>query len=137
MNMRTTAMLTACLLLVQIVAACSIWDRKDKDLPENRNVKVVIFPVRVLTIEDVVCTQEFENLRISGTANNISPIALLNLRIRMEVFMAGDDEPRKEFFITGAPSPFHPGTWADFEFSEIVDRPVAYVELHPFWGDSD
>jgi len=137
MNMRKTAILAICLLIAQSAVACSTWDRKDENLPENRSVKTVIFPVLVLTFEDVVCTQEFENLRISGTVNNISPIALLDLRIQMEVFMAGDDDPRKKFFITDAPSPFYPGTSADFAFAEIVDRPVAYVELHPFWGDSN
>ena len=137
MNMRKTAIFAICLLIAQSVVACSMWDRKNEDLPENRKVKTVIFPVRVLTFEDVVCTQELENLHISGTVNNISPIALTNLRIQMEVFMSGDDDPRKKFFITGAPSPFNPGTSTEFTFSEIVDRPVAYVELHPFWGDSD
>ena len=136
LNMRRLGLLMVLLALVHVVMACALWDRKNEDLPENRKVKAVVFPVRVLTFENLTCTQEFENLTISGTVLNISPISLKNLRIQVEVFMAGDDEPREKFFITGAPSPFLPDTSADFTFSETVDRPVAYVELHAFWGDS-
>lgn len=132
---RRLGLLILLLALVHVVMACSLWDRKNKDLPEKRKVKTVVFPVRVLKFENLTCTQQFENLEFSGTVINISPISLLNLRIQVEVFMAGEDDPRERFFITGAPSPFLPDTSADFTFSETVDKPVASVELHAFWGD--
>jgi hypothetical protein len=126
-----------CLLVLQLSVACALWDRKNEDLPEDREVKVIIFPVRVLEFEDVTCTQKLENISISGTVSNISPIPLVNLRIEMEVFLAGDDEPRETFLITGAPSPFEPDMTTDFHYSEIVERPVAFVQLHAYWGDTD
>jgi hypothetical protein len=122
--------------VLQLSVACALWDRKNEDLPEDRKVKVIIFPVRVLEFEDVTCTQKLENISISGTVNNISPVPLVNLRIEMEVFLAGDDEPRETFLITGAPSPFEPDMATDFHYSEFVERPVAFVQLHAYWGDT-
>ncbi len=136
-NARRFGLLMFLLAIVCVVMACSLWDRKNKDLPENRKVKTVVFPVRVLTFENLTCMQESDKLTLSGTVINISPISLTDLRIQVEVFMAGDDEPREKFFITGAPSPFPPESSANFAFSETVDRPVAHVELHAFWGDPD
>jgi hypothetical protein len=136
MNSQRLLLFILLLLIVQLAAACALWDRKNEDLPEDRRVRVVVFPVRVLELDDVTCTQKFESLEIAGTVKNISPISLLNVRIQAEVFLAGDDEPREEYLIEGAPSPLYPGMSADFVYTEIVERPVAYVELHMLWGDA-
>lgn len=134
MNKRRFIVFIICILFSQLAAGCSMWDRKNKDLPEARRVKVIVFPVRWLSVESVNCRQEYEDLELSGTLKNVSPIPLLNVRVRVDVFLA--NETKERFVVSIPESPLEPAFSSEFKLSTTVDQPVSHVELHSIWKTS-
>jgi hypothetical protein len=109
-----------------------MFDWKDESLPEGRKVKTIMFPVRHLTSSDIESRQEYENVTLSGTISNASPYTLTGVRMDVILFFAGDVAARK-IAIETLPSTLTPSDSATFELTEIVEDPVARIELHPVW----
>ena len=132
MNARTAALVAFTILMAQLVCGCALFDSKNEDLPQQRRVRTVLFPVRHLEITNLDCTQEYENMKLSGSIRNVSPYALSNVRIQVVTFFAGEARSTN-YVITISPSPLWSGQAFPFSFETTVENPIALVELHPEW----
>jgi hypothetical protein len=117
------------LLLAQVYAGCSTTD---ENLPAARRVKVIPFPVQALQFREVLCTQEYEKLTLSGSVKNVSLAPVTKMQIRAEVFYAG--QPRSErFSLPVQPPLLQPNESGTFELNGEVSQPISLVELHAYW----
>lgn len=122
----------AAVLTAQFVFGCALFNWRNEDLPAGRNVKTIVFPVRLLKYSKISCTQEYENVELSGTLINGSPYTLPNVGVQTTIFFAGET-PTREFILSTTPSTLLPSDTATFTLTAIVDDPVARVELHAVW----
>ena len=87
MNARTAALIAFAILMAQLVSGCAGTDTKNENLPQLRRVRTVLFPVRHLKIANVGCTQESENMNLSGSIRIKYPapfdVGILRMRSRV------------------------------------------------------
>ena len=132
MKQRRLFLLMATLLCAQFILGCNPFNRRDESLPEGRNVKTVMFPVRHLRYSDITSRQEYEDVTLSGTVTNTSPYTLTGVHMKVILFFAGDSSARKVAIGT-MPSTLAPSDSATFKMTAEVEDPVARIELHPAW----
>ena len=156
MKTRRLFFLVATLLSAQLVFGCSMFDKNDA-LPEGRNVKTVTFPVRHLKYADIKCRQEYENVELSGTITNSSPYELTDVGANIIIFFAENEVPHKitglapltspfpsgstgkvrKISVPATPSVLLPSDTATFKMNAEVEEPVARIEIHGVWIQSD
>jgi len=130
MKTRAITIVVVCLLAIQIAAGCRTTD--ERNLPEDRRVKTVTFPVRPLKFADVRCVQQLEQMELSGALVNTSGSPLSRVRLEVEVFFAQEHYGTK-FNVPVTPSLLQPGQLGTFKLVGDVDKPVSHVEMHARW----
>jgi len=136
MKYRRWLLFLALLLVVQFLSGCSVFDRKNEELPENREVKHVIFPVKHFEYSEIECIQEYENVSVSGILTNVSPYTLTNVGVDVKILFAGDADPNM-FTLPAIPSAVFPDETATFSIDVIVEDPAAIIELHAVWEQDE
>jgi hypothetical protein len=131
---RKTWILLVVLIASSLLIGCP-WRNRKGELPTGRRAKVVVFPVRHLKFENLRCEQELEQLELSGSLQNVSPYPLSNVRLRIDIFFAGDPAKAdiETLVLQIERSPLEPSEWAHFSVSETVKHPVAHAEIRAFW----
>lgn len=130
MGLRKWAFIMITLMIAQIGVGCSTFGEK-VELPEGRNVKVVVFPVRPLKYFDLECRQELESFSLTGAIKNVSPSTIGNVNVRAIIIFA--NEGPTEAFDIPLYRPLRPGEMADILLSGEVTLPIALIELHTQW----
>jgi hypothetical protein len=131
-NVRKVVILAIGLMVAQSSAGCALFDR-DKDLPTDRIVKVLVFPVRSLQFENLICIQQAERLELTGSVRNISYSTLPNVQLRAEIIHY-DPASTQKMAPQMPVGTLLPGESTQFSLNGTVDRPVRHVELHSSWG---
>jgi hypothetical protein len=152
MKTRRALLFLTTLLSIQLLTGCTMLGVHDENLPADRNVKTVEFPVRHLKYSDIECRQEYEKVTLSGTITNASPYELANVGVKIIIFFAEETTPHevspygpaspspparvsnsRKLTILATPPMISSHESATFEMHEKVDRPVARIEIHGFW----
>ena len=129
MKLRAISILLIVFLAAQFAGGCAMFDRPDEELPADRPVKTVEFPIRHIEYSEIDCRQKYENVKLSGTLKNISPYELA--RVGVEIKMLFPVEGSFEIAaIVADPPMLFPGETADFSYETEVEYPVSHVEVH-------
>ena len=127
---RAIAVSAIFLLTVQIATGCRTMDKMD--LPEDRRVRTVTFPVRPLKFVDLRCVQQLDRMELSGGLVNISSSALSHVRLETEIFYS-QEHYGEMFNVPVTPSFLQPGQMGTFTLLGDAEKPVSHVELHARW----
>jgi len=124
-----TSILLIVFLAAQFAGGCSMFDRSNEELPADRLVKTVEFPIRHLEYSEIDCRQKYENVELSGTLKNISPYQLARVGVEIKMFFSVEGSFEIVAIVAEPPKLF-PGETADFSYETKVEYPVSHVEVH-------
>ncbi|GAB4339484.1 MAG: hypothetical protein Kow0099_14590 [Candidatus Abyssubacteria bacterium] len=130
--MRNRMHVLAALLIVSLfLLGCTSLD-ENEDLPVNRRVRIVTFPVRPLEFHDETCIQEYDRFTLSGSLKNVSytPVSSVEVLARLSF---PDDPITVEYVLHIDPPVLQPGESGSFTLADEVEYPISNIELHVRW----